>query len=134
MNTFEKNTDYRFRKIERLSSKKTIQELFDNGSSFYLFPFKVVYIPCPEQAESNQVLFSVPKRHFKRAVDRNRIKRQLKEAYRLNKSILSNSEVKICIGYIYTFKEKLPYQKLEEQLKESLKRLYQEAKKLNEIE
>lgn len=131
---FERNTGYKFRKEERLSSKKIIQELFDNGSSFYLYPFKVVYTIQPDKSLPNQVLFSVPKRNFKKAVDRNRIKRQLREAYRLNKSLLQDSEVKFCIGYIYTSKEKIPSKKVVEQLRESLVRLNQVAQKLHEIE
>lgn len=134
MMKFERNTGYKFRKEERLSSKKIIQELFDNGSSFYLYPFKVVYTLQPDKSLPNQVLFSVPKRNFKKAVDRNRIKRQLREAYRLNKSLLPDSDVKFCIGYIYTSKEKIPSKKLVEQLRESLVRLNQVAQKLHETE
>ena len=82
---------------------------------------------APAEQAVHQVLFSVPKRHFKRAVDRNKIKRQLREVYRLNKSILDNLPEKLCIGYIYTFKEKLPYNTLEQKLSEALNRLRQEA-------
>lgn len=128
MKKFEKITDNTFSKLERLSSKTLIQELFNNGSSFYLFPFKVIYLKAKPAQENHLVLFSVPKRQFKRAVDRNRLKRQLKEAYRLHKSIIADMPDKLCIGYIYTFKEKLPYSILEEKLSESLQRLTQEAK------
>lgn len=127
MEKFEKITGNTFSKLERLTSKTLIQELFSNGSSFYLFPFKVMYIKADPDQPSHQVLFSIPKRNFKRAVDRNRIKRQLKEAYRLNKSIIANLPDKLCIGYIYTFKEKLPYANLEKKLSESLIRLTQEV-------
>lgn len=128
MEEFEKITGNTFSKLERLSSKTLIQELFNNGSSFYLFPFKVIYLKTDPAQDNHQVLFSVPKRQFKRAVDRNRIKRQLKEAYRMHKSIIADIPDKLCIGYIYTFKEKLPYSILEEKLSESLQRLTQEAK------
>lgn len=75
---------YTFNKEERLCSKKLIDELFHNGSSFLCYPFKVNWLladadhPC-------QVLFSVPKKRYKRAVDRNLAKRRMREAYRLLK-------------------------------------------------
>ncbi len=95
-------------KKERLSKEIWIRELFDKGSSFYFHPFKVLYLPHPDQDSTvNEVLFSVPKRQFKKAVDRNTIKRRLREAYRLNKSGFPDSP-KFLIAYIYTAKTILP--------------------------
>ena len=99
---------YSFKKKERLSRETWIQNLFEQGSSFYFHPFKVLYLPHPDPGSTtNQVLFSVSKRQFKRAVDRNTIKRRLREAYRLNKSALSQPE-RWLIAYIYTAKTILP--------------------------
>lgn len=75
----------------------------------------------PESAV-NQVLFTVSKRNFKRAVDRNKIKRRMREAFRLNKSQLSTPQ-KLLIGYIYTPKEILPYAQIAEAMVKSFKRL-----------
>jgi ribonuclease P protein component len=95
-------------KKERLSKEIWITELFERGSSFYFHPFKVLYLPHPDSGSTiNQVLFSVSKRQFKRAVDRNTIKRRLREAYRLNKSGLGDP-AKWLIAYIYTAKTILP--------------------------
>jgi len=95
-------------KNERLSRETWIQELFNKGSSFYFHPFKVLYLPHPDSGSTvNEVLFSVPKRQFKRAVDRNKIKRRLREAYRLNKSEMTAAR-KWLIAYIYTAKTILP--------------------------
>jgi ribonuclease P protein component len=95
-------------KNERLSKEIWIQELFKKGSSFYFYPFKVLFLPHPDPGSTvNEVLFSVSKRQFKRAVDRNSIKRRLREAYRLNKSALSPPR-KWLIAYIYTAKTILP--------------------------
>ncbi|HZY81685.1 MAG TPA: ribonuclease P protein component [Cyclobacteriaceae bacterium] len=100
--------DFSFRKHERLSKEIWIKELFEKGSSFYSHPFKVLYLPHPDSGSTtNQVLFSVPKRQFKRAVDRNTIKRRLREAYRLNKSGFRDTG-KWLIAYIYTAKTILP--------------------------
>ncbi len=96
---------FTFKKPERLSREKLIQELFHKGSSFYLFPFKVIFLPG--KGAASQVLVSVPKSIFKRAVDRNRIKRRIREGYRLNKHKLPPAQV-FAIAYIYTAKEILP--------------------------
>lgn len=97
---------FSFKKAERLSKKKLIQELFSKGSSFYLHPFKVIYLKSTD-SEVNQILISVPKSNFKRAVDRNTIKRRIREGYRLNKSALT-SDKNFLIAYIYSAKEILP--------------------------
>ena len=77
-----------FGKFERLCSKNDIQELFTKGSSFYFAPLRVKYLRA--EGDSHRVLISVPKRLFKKAVDRNLVKRRIREAYRRNKgSILS---------------------------------------------
>ena len=96
---------FTFKKSERLSQKKLIQELFDEGSSFYLHPFKVFFLPTEKPA--HQILASVPKNIFKRAVDRNTIKRRIREGYRLNKTKLLSDQF-FSIAYIYTAKEILP--------------------------
>ena len=79
-----------FKKQERLKSKKTIELLFKNGNIINEFPVKAVWIKTtlPEKDAVSQVSFSVPKRLFKKAIDRNRIKRLLRESYRLNKPLL----------------------------------------------
>ena len=99
---------FTLQKNERLSRETWIQELFNKGSSFYFHPFKVLYLPHPDPGSTvNEVLFSVPKRQFKRAVDRNKIKRRLREAYRLNKSEMTAAKKRL-IAYIYIAKTILP--------------------------
>jgi len=114
---------YTFRKEERLNSEKDIQELFSKGSSFYLYPFKVIQKDSPNQEHPfHQILISVPARNFKRAVDRNLIKRRIREAYRLNKAEVS-SPTKLLIAYIYTAKEILEFDQIQEKLLKALKQL-----------
>jgi ribonuclease P protein component len=77
---------YTFRKEERLCSRKHLDLLFKNGSSFLLYPFRISYlfVDAPANVQA-QVVINVPKKRYKRAVDRNLLKRRIREAYRLNK-------------------------------------------------
>jgi ribonuclease P protein component len=115
-------TRFTFKKEEKLTSEKWIKELFEKGSSFYLSPLKVIYLPHPNQELPNQVLISVPARNFKRAVDRNRIKRQLREAYRLYKHQLEPNH-KWLIAYIYSAKEILPSAQIHQKMPLTLVRI-----------
>lgn len=113
---------FTFRKEERLSKEKLIQELFEKGSSFYLYPFKVFFLKIPTGGSTQQVLISVSKKLFARAVDRNTIKRRVREAYRLNKDAFG-MEPKFAIAYIYSIKEILPSSQIRERLLKTVKRL-----------
>lgn len=76
-----------FSKEERLCSIKLIEKLFHNGSSFLVYPFRIVWLLQSLPSDFPvQVLISVPKKKFKRAVDRNLLKRRIREIYRLQKS------------------------------------------------
>lgn len=85
--------DYSFRKQERIVSQKLIDELFSGtgSQSMAAFPVRMVCLlrERPQDAPSAQVLISVSKRRFKHAVDRNRVKRQIREAYRKHKHELA---------------------------------------------
>jgi ribonuclease P protein component len=119
---------FTFRKEEKLTKEKLIQELFAKGSSFYLFPFKVFFMPNPDLAiPHHQILISVSKKLFGRAVDRNLIKRRMREAYRLNKDGLSVQN-KYLIAYIYSVKEILPSAQMQERLVKTFKRFEYVAK------
>ncbi len=83
-----------FGKKERLKYLSDIRTLFSEGKSMVAFPVRAVYI-IKERAEDEppaSILVSVPKRCFKHAVDRNRVKRQIREAFRLNKQLLRLTE------------------------------------------
>jgi ribonuclease P protein component len=112
-----------FRKEEKLRKEKVIQELFDKGSSFYLFPFKVYYTPNPDQSYSfHQVLISASKRNFKKAVDRNLIKRRMREAYRLQKALIPATP-KILLGFVYTHKEIILFDEMKKRMNQCLVKL-----------
>jgi ribonuclease P protein component len=82
-----------FTKGERLCGLRAISDLFSEGKTLYLPPLKVIYRIVTENngAAPARILISVPKRHFKKAVDRNLIRRRIREAYRQNKMPLINS-------------------------------------------
>ena len=97
-----------FKKRERIVSRKLIEQLFSKGSSFSIsaFPLRIVVLETARMAEDIpvQVLISVSKRHFKHAVDRNRVKRQVREAYRRHKQILTENvkqEQTLAIAFIW---------------------------------
>lgn len=77
-------------KEERLNSLLLIEKLFSGGSkSFVSYPLRIVYQQAePTVQVRSSILISVPKKRFKHAVDRNRVKRQVRDAYRKNKGIL----------------------------------------------
>lgn len=124
---------YRFPKKERLTSKKDIEELFKNGSSFYLHPLMVKY-QVDASLEHHSVLFTVSKRNFKKAVDRNLIKRRMREAYRLQKEVLARegSTDFYKLAFVYVDKTILPYSAIEPKLKKLLKRLQNHISKSGE--
>ncbi|RNI23349.1 ribonuclease P protein component [Rufibacter latericius] len=123
----EQSISYRFPKEERLRSKKLIEQLFREGSSFNSYPLRFVALHVPGPAELPvQVLVSVSKRNFKKAVDRNRLKRQMREAYRLHKHVLlkpQKEEGTWYIGILYIGKEKNPFNLISKKLNSGLERL-----------
>ncbi|MBW8050268.1 MAG: ribonuclease P protein component [Cytophagales bacterium] len=114
----------KFTKRERLKSKELIKELFEKGRSVNCFPIRLLYL-SNEKRDFPQVLITVSKKKFKRAVDRNRIRRQMIEAYRINKHFLLNSKFKTpyAIAIIYVSDKKIPFQELERKLILALQRL-----------
>lgn len=90
--TFGSTMDQSFHKTEKLKSKKQIEMLFKEGKAITVFPLRLIYreTSFDDQAKL-KVGVSVSKRRFKKAVDRNRIKRLLREGYRLNKAQYFNN-------------------------------------------
>ena len=128
-----------FKKAERLCNRKLIGRLFTNGRSFFLYPFKIIYLRIDQDERRLfsepypvQVLFTISKRRFKRAVDRNRLKRLMREGYRKNKhelyETLNEPKANLALGLVYTGREILTYQEIEPKIKAVIMRLKQEIK------
>lgn len=85
---------YTLGKTEKLKSSKIIEQLFKEGKSFSIFPFRVIYLfkenELPVSENKLQTAFSVSKKYFKKATDRNRVKRLMREAWRLQKNIVED--------------------------------------------
>ena len=124
-------------KNERLKSRKLITNLFSNGFVLDNFPFKVVYIlsDIKDFQHPAKMAVSVTKKNFKRAVDRNYIKRKIKEAYRKSKTELYNyleaNNQKVYFIVIYTAKEDLNIQQIESNMKNMIKKLMQKLDSFN---
>lgn len=96
----------RFHKSERLSHRSAIDDLFATGKTFNQSPLKVWFRMHGDCPQACRVLIAVPRRRFKRAVDRNRLRRMIREAYRLNRSIIMDEAARTgrCtdIGIVFT--------------------------------
>jgi len=129
---------YTLGKQERLKSRKAIEHLFKQGKSFSVFPFRVLYMLedvaiLQESSNDNcsskrlQAGFTVSSRNFKKAVERNRIKRLMREAYRLQKYELQQSpaldHLNLTLFFIYVGKELPEYKQVFEKTDTILKRM-----------
>mgnify|MGYP001587997813 CR=1 FL=1 len=101
-------------KEERLKSKKLIESLYQKGSSVKVFPLRMIFLQTAHTSNfPAQVGVSVAKRNFKLAVDRNRIKRLMRESYRLQKGIVyDHLENPYVFMISYIGKAEVPYQEL----------------------
>lgn len=116
---------FSFPGTERLKSKKQIEQLFEQGHTAVQFPLKAWYAPVDGESLT-KVAFAVPKRSFKRAVDRNRIKRQMREAYRLNKEGWNKNGTEFVMLLLYMDKQAPDYHRLEQAMKGMLKKISNE--------
>jgi ribonuclease P protein component len=144
-----------FKRNERLKSEKIITQLFRKGNSFACYPLRLVYAEMPDPLsilpdfdtqktietplELSPVEFalSVPKKAFKRAVDRNILRRRIREAYRLNKidlyNYLKNSQLhadkRFAFMVLYTAKEEMPFSEIEKGIKKMIRKFKEEMSK-----
>ena len=123
---------YTLGKLERLKSKKLIERLYQDGSSVKTFPLRMMFLQTKHTSDFPcQVGVSVAKRNFKLAVDRNRIKRLMRETYRLQKEIVyDNLEMPYVFMISYIGKEEVKYEELFSKMNKLLTLFVEETKKI----
>ena len=118
---------YTFKKAEKLKSRKTIEQLFAAGKSFSNFPFRILWQFAESSQPALQTGFAVSSKHFKKAVDRNRIKRLMREAYRLQKNKLGTAlkihKRQLAVFFIYVGNELPEYDFIFDKTTHTLNRL-----------
>jgi len=116
------------KKAELLRGKKRIENLFRSGNDYVIHPLRIKVMRCQEPSETHQVLFTVSRKLHPKAVQRNRIKRLMREAYRLHKNQLQGLP-SLCIAYIYQSKEIADFQTMSGAVVQSLQKLKAYAQK-----
>jgi ribonuclease P protein component len=122
-----------FSRDERLKSRTLIGRLFKGGTAFLAYPLRVVWLPVDGPAAEGapaapvQVAIAVPKRSFKTAVARNRLKRRIREAYRLHKDALyeklaARQSAPVALMLIYIAREAVPYSEIEAGIKKMVRK------------
>ena len=121
--------NHSFSKRERLCGRNDFQKLFSEGKSFYCYPFRCIYLWKNAADFSARIAVSVSKKKFKRAVDRNKIKRLVRESYRLEKEILyqkyadTSNNIYIDILIVYTETKILPFSFIRKKMIASLQKM-----------
>jgi len=120
------NRSFTLGKKERLKSTKLIDQLFNQGKNFSIFPYRIFYQHQPS-LQNNQAGFGVSSRNFKKAVDRIRIKRLTKEAYRLQKKSWINEKFKnnhfYALFFVYVGKELPDFELVSRKMNQILEKL-----------
>ena len=108
---------YSFPKTEKLCGKTRIETLYREGKKFVVWPLRITYAPCTDK---NQISVWAAKANFKHAVDRNLLKRRLREAYRNNREVLQCGDKNWQIAINYIADTKLPYEKISHAMRKAL--------------
>jgi len=126
----------RFYKGERLKRKKGIDLLFREGNHKKFYPLLLYYLAyTPDEFPYHKLLITVPKKHFKKSVVRNKIKRRVREAYRKHKILLYNNfhGLPFLLGYVYISKTVATYAEIEKSVLTSIGYLINQNKETNEV-
>ncbi len=109
-------------RTERLRTLGAVRRLFESGEGGFVYPLRYLYFAESDTESSIRVLFSVPKRYHKRANKRNLLRRRTKEAYRLNRYLLTlSAPAALDLALIYSSKERSDYRRIEQAVRKILK-------------
>ncbi len=122
--------NYGFTKKERISSKIEIDKLFSEGKGFITYPLRIIFLEISSENNNEKVdtrvsvLINVPKRKFKKATDRNHLKRLIRESYRLNKHSLTEIQIlkdkRLLVVFLYLPDEKKTFSEIENAIKKAI--------------
>ena len=129
---------FTFTKAERITGEKRVDAIFASGKSFISYPLRVVYLQHEQSPiHSCSILITVPKKRIKKAVHRNRIKRLIRESYRLSKELINDIELgeqSLDIAFVYVKDTVSDYKEIQKGVKKALKQIAIRIKKTDESE
>ena len=129
---------YTFKKEERVKGEKRVEAIFATGKSFISYTLRVVYLLHEQTTVADcSILVSVPKKRIKKAVHRNRIKRLIRESYRLNKKLISPIEIgdkSIDVAFIYVKDTASNYIEIQKAMQKALNQITIRIKKTEDSE
>lgn len=129
---------FTFTKAERITGEKRVDAIFASGKSFISYPLRVVYLQHEQSLiHSCSILITVPKKRIKKAVHRNRIKRLIRESYRLNKELVNDiefGEQSLDIAFVYVKDTVSDYKEIQKGVKKALRQIAIRIKKTDESE
>lgn len=126
---FQQMSEFGFPKKEHLCGDKSIEKLHTSGKSFLVYPLRIVYLVVENEDVPVRAMVSVSKKKFKRAVKRNKIKRLMRETYRLNKTDVNTfactNGIYLHIAFQYIANEIESFQTINEKMQLALKKIIQ---------
>lgn len=129
---------YYFNEAQRVTGAKRVDAIFDSGKSFISYPLRVVYLQHEQSPTIRcSILVTVPKKRIKKAVHRNRIKRLIRESYRLNKDLVKDinlGEQSLDIAFVYVKDTLSDYKEIQKGMLKALKQIALRIKKPEDSE
>jgi ribonuclease P protein component len=129
-------SEFAFKKEEKLKGRKLIEQLFASGKSFSVFPFRVTYIFSKQGTNILQCGFGTSTKKFRKSVDRNRVKRLMREAYRLQqnglKAVLQTRGKSMAVFFIYTANIIYTYTEIYKSMQACLRKLEKVTHEIND--